>query len=79
MKVGAEISKIENKKINRENQWNEKPIFGKLSETDRPLVRVTKKQQCVPLSVMSDSCDPWTVARQVPLSIEFSRQEYWSG
>ena len=24
-------------------------------------------------------CDPWTVARQVPLSMEFSRQEYWSG
>ena len=22
---------------------------------------------------------PWTVACQVPLSIEFSRQEYWSG
>ena len=22
---------------------------------------------------------PWTVARQAPLSIEFSRQEYWSG
>ena len=22
---------------------------------------------------------PWTVARQVPLSVEFSRQEYWSG
>ena len=22
---------------------------------------------------------PWTVARQTPLSIEFSRQEYWSG
>ena len=22
---------------------------------------------------------PWTVARQVPLSMEFSRQEYWSG
>ena len=21
---------------------------------------------------------PWTVARQAPLSIEFSRQEYWS-
>ena len=21
---------------------------------------------------------PWTVARQVPLSMEFSRQEYWS-
>ena len=22
---------------------------------------------------------PWTVARQVPLSMEVSRQEYWSG
>ena len=22
---------------------------------------------------------PWTVACQVPLSMEFSRQEYWSG
>ena len=24
-------------------------------------------------------CDSWTVAHQAPLSIEFSRQEYWSG
>ena len=23
--------------------------------------------------------DPWTVARQAPLSMRFSRQEYWSG
>ena len=22
--------------------------------------------------------DPWTVARQAPLSMEFSRQKYWS-
>ena len=22
---------------------------------------------------------PWTVARQAPLSMEFSMQEYWSG
>ena len=22
---------------------------------------------------------PWTVARQAPLSMEFSRQDYWSG
>ena len=31
---------------------------------------------------MSDSCDPmdspWTVARQAPLSMGFSRQEHWS-
>ena len=31
---------------------------------------------CVNLSVVSDSV---TVARQAPLSMEFSRQEYWSG
>ena len=24
-------------------------------------------------------CDPETVAQQAPLSLEFSRQEYWSG
>ena len=24
-------------------------------------------------------CDPWTVARQAPRSMGFSRQEYWSG
>ena len=30
-------------------------------------------------SVMSDSfVTPWTVAHQAPLSIEFSKQEYWS-
>ena len=28
---------------------------------------------------MSDSAILWTVARQAPLSVEFSRQEYWSG
>ena len=28
---------------------------------------------------MLDSWNPWTVACQAPLSIGFSRQEYWSG
>ena len=30
-------------------------------------------------SVVDDSATPWTVALQAPLSVEFSRQEYWSG
>ena len=30
-------------------------------------------------SVVSDSATPWTVAYQAPLSMGFSRQEYWSG
>ena len=29
-------------------------------------------------SVMSNSATPWTIAHQVPLSKEFSMQEYWS-
>ena len=28
---------------------------------------------------MSDSATPWTVAHQVPLSMGFPGQEYWSG
>ena len=36
---------------------------------------------CVRYSVVSSSVTPWTVALayQAPLSMEFSRQEYWSG
>ena len=30
-------------------------------------------------SIVSDSFWPWTVAHQVPLSMKFSRPEYWSG
>ena len=29
-------------------------------------------------SVLSDSVTPWTVSYQAPLSMEFSKQEYWS-
>ena len=29
--------------------------------------------------VMSDSVTPWTVAYQALLSMDFSRQEYWTG
>ena len=38
-------------------------------------------QSCVCVShlVVSDSVTLWTVAHQDPLSMEFSRQEYWSG
>ena len=34
---------------------------------------------CALSSVVSDSMTPWTVAHQAPLSMGFSRQEYWSG
>ena len=39
-----------------------------------------KKSESISLSVVSDFLLPaWTVACQSPLSMEFSRQEYWSG
>ena len=34
---------------------------------------------CYPLSRGRLFETPWTVAHQAPWSIEFSRQEYWSG
>ena len=34
---------------------------------------------CVSRSVMSNSVTPWTTASQAILSMEFSRQKYWSG
>ena len=36
------------------------------------------KCKSVSCSVLSDSVTPWTVPHQAPLSMEFSRQEYWS-
>ena len=33
----------------------------------------------VAVQYVSDSVTPWTVARQAPLSVGFSRQESWSG
>ena len=34
---------------------------------------------CLLLSHVRLFATPWTVAHQAPLSMEFSRQEYWSG
>ena len=34
---------------------------------------------CGSHSAVSDLATPWTVSPQTPVSMEFSRQEYWSG
>ena len=35
---------------------------------------------CVPVAQLClTHCNPWTVAHQAPLSMEYSRQEHWSG
>ena len=40
-----------------------------------PLLRVLSQS----LSHVRLFAVPWTVARQLPLSVEYSRREYWSG
>ena len=55
-------------------------------------MRIIEIEHCVPQfielnggclflshSVMFDFVTPWAVAHQAPLSMGFSRQEYWSG
>ena len=39
-----------------------------------PFIVIVKSLSCVQLFAT-----PWTVAHQAPLSMGFSRQEYWSG
>ena len=36
-------------------------------------------KSCLRDTCLRDSETPWTVAHQAPLSMGFSRQEYWSG
>ena len=38
-----------------------------------------KEKQMKSLSCVQFFATPWTVAHQSPQSMEFSRQEYWSG
>ena len=47
----------------------------------REVFRILMVSVNVSCSVVSDSVITvsWTVAHQAPLSMEFSRQEYWSG
>ena len=44
-----------------------------------PAVKVKTKSISISCSVMLDSAMPWAITHQAPLSMEFSRQEHWSG
>ena len=45
----------------------------------KPVLLCVHVRACQVASVMSNSVTAWTVVHQAPLSMEFSRQEYWSG
>ena len=51
--------------------------FSSSSETT--LNKLIFKCESVRHSDVSNPATPWTVAGQAPPSVEFSRQEYWSG
>ena len=67
------------------SQLGEEPF----SPTQKKPVHCLKNWAEAPLGLKSEKCSsfsriwlfatPWTVAHPCPLSIEFSRQEYWSG
>ena len=42
-------------------------------------VRMWKRACALSPSVVTDSLQPYNIACQAPLSVRFSRQEYWSG
>ena len=60
------------------NQWCHPTISSYHPFLLLPSV-LPRKSESVSHSVVPDSATPWTVAHQAPLSMEFSRQEYWSG
>ena len=70
-------NKYKKKNNNKKPTWKRKGLKIALNLKSRKL-RV-KLWVIVNCSVMPDSANPWTVARQAPLSIGFSRQKYWSG
>ena len=56
--------------------WSYAGVWLLPFEQGHPFSFTEVKWSC---SVVSDSATPWTTASQVPLSMGFSRQEYWNG
>ena len=60
--------------INGASAGEPREVEGKIISPPSPV------SLCVCLDTQScpTLCDPWTLARQAPLPMEFSRQEHWS-
>ena len=54
-------------------------LHSQSSLVTKYFVIIKTRSACLVASVVSDSVILWAVAHQAPLSMEFSRQEYWSG
>ena len=55
------------------------PASPPLSGGSLPLSHLGSPLCCLVAKSRPTLCDPWTAACQAPLSMGFSRQEYWSG
>ena len=55
------------------------PAHQGLEKVTRIVVVVFVAQLCLTLCDPMDCSPPWTIACQAPLSMGFSKQEYWSG
>ena len=60
-------------KINKFTQY----IF--IASASQSLISGKRKVKMKSLSHVGLFATPWTVAYQTPLSMDFSRQEYWNG
>ena len=65
--------------INLQAQWPY--LLSSLTHTEKGdiFIVVTLSQSARTLSYIRLFVTPWTVAHEAPLSMEFSRQDYWSG
>ena len=78
-KIGKQLIQFINNNNKNPKQPNQK-MDRKSKQTFLQRTQITKKySQCHVLSYVWLFATPWTVAHQAPLSMEFSRQEYWSG
>ena len=64
--------------------WSRERLLARPCKETRLLMPVSNLLFSAPQSVLVAQscltlCDPWTVAHQAPLSVGFSKQEYWSG
>ena len=54
-------------------------MYAQLEKKKKKRTYVCEKSESVSCLVVSDPVTPWTVPTSPPLSMEFSRQEYWRG
>ena len=67
------------KDVPRSRMWVLKPSLMALAFARDGLTLALPVPCACLLSCVQLFATPWTAAHQVPLSMEFSRQEYWSG